>query len=227
MCYSLEASFAAGSALAIVGFGAVKKALRHDRSMLLFSLFPVIFSLHQFVEGFVWHSVRDATGDTLFRHVYIGIAILLWPLLTPLAAAVAETDPLRKRLHSAFCVSGFVLAGYLTIKLANADGIDVQPIRHSLNYFIHFDAEPPMAVAATYAAVTVIPLLIFRDRIINLFGALVGAAFFYSIVETRQAWFSVWCFTAAVFSVVLFFAIRLQEEKGGFRRPPGGVLFRF
>ena len=45
MCYSPEASFVVGSGLAVVGITTIKKALRYNRSMLLFSLFPAIFSL--------------------------------------------------------------------------------------------------------------------------------------------------------------------------------------
>jgi len=54
MCYSLEASFAVGGALAFVGLATIKKALRSNRSMLVFALFPAVFSLHQLIEGVVW-----------------------------------------------------------------------------------------------------------------------------------------------------------------------------
>ncbi|MFZ3180531.1 MAG: DUF6629 family protein [Methylocystis silviterrae] len=54
MCYSLEASITAGLGLGLAGYGMVSKALRHDRRMLLFAAFPLVFSVHQFVEAAVW-----------------------------------------------------------------------------------------------------------------------------------------------------------------------------
>jgi len=60
MCYSLEASVNAGVCLAIVGAGVVRKALRFDRKMLAFACFPLVFSVHQFIEGAVSKSCRLA-----------------------------------------------------------------------------------------------------------------------------------------------------------------------
>jgi hypothetical protein len=90
MCVSAEASFAAGSVLAVAGAATVRRALRYDRSMLVFSLFPVVFSLHQFIEGAVWLSVDGVIEESIFRYLYIVIAILLWPVLTAFASAFAE-----------------------------------------------------------------------------------------------------------------------------------------
>jgi hypothetical protein len=33
-------------------------------------------------------------------------------------------------------------------------------------------------------------------------------SFVYAIVQASAAWYSVWCVSAAVFSVIIFFAIR-------------------
>ena len=49
----------------------------------------------------------------------------MWPVLTPAAAAYAESDPERNRLWWTMGGVGFVLAAYLIAKLAGADGIDL------------------------------------------------------------------------------------------------------
>ena len=170
MCYSPEASFAVGSVLAIVGFGTIRKALQYDRSMLMFSLFPAIFSLHQFLEGAVWLSVDGAFNGKIFRHLYIYIAVLLWPLLTPLASLAAEADPLRRRVRYVLFAAGLVLAGYLAVKLANASGIEVSVVGHSLSYIIGYDATPPAFIDYAYAAITLLSLVTFRNRVINAIG---------------------------------------------------------
>jgi len=57
-----------------------------------------------------------------FRYLYTIIAFLVWPVLTPLAAALAEIDPRRNRVWALMTGCGILLALYLSIKLAGADG---------------------------------------------------------------------------------------------------------
>ena len=213
MCYSPEASFAVGSVLAIVGIGTIRKALRYDRTMLLFSLFPAIFSLHQFLEGIVWLSVHGAFDAKIFRDLYIYIAVLLWPVLTPLAALAAEADPLRKRVRYVLFAAGLVLGGYLTFKLANASGIEVKVVGHSLSYIIGYDTTPPIFIDYAYAAITLLSLVTLRNRVINVIEIVVGASFLYTFLEMKEVWYSVWCMTAAVFSVHFYFSISGPEHR--------------
>jgi hypothetical protein len=99
VCYSLEASFAVGAALAAVGFATTRKALRSNRSMLVFAFFPAMFSLHQIIKGIVWFSIEQPFhASVVFRYSYIFIAFLVWPVLAPLAAAVATTDHWWRRV---------------------------------------------------------------------------------------------------------------------------------
>jgi hypothetical protein len=208
MCVSAEASFAAGSVLAVAGVGTVRRALRYDRSMLVFSLFPAIFALHQFIEGAVWLSVDGVIDQTIFRYLYIAIAFLLWPVLTPFASACAEKDSQwRTARYLAFAL-GLMLAAYHAIKIAHASGIDVKDIGHSLSYVIGYDTKPPAITKYVYAALTIVPLVTLRNRAINLMGVLVGFSFLYSYVEMKAVWFSVWCLEAAIISLVVFFSIR-------------------
>jgi len=212
MCFSPEASFAVGSVLGIVGIVTIRKALRYDRTMLIFSLFPMIFSFHQFLEGAVWLSVDGALDGKIFRYLYIYIAVLLWPVMTPLASAAAETDPLRRRVRYVLLAAGLALASYLAFKLATATGIEVKVVGHSLSYIIGYDPKLPVFTDYAYAAITLLSLLTSRNRVINALGVLVGISFLYTYVEMKEVWYSVWCMTAAVFSAFVFFSIHAAEE---------------
>jgi hypothetical protein len=213
MCYSLEASVVAGAGLAVAGAGMVAKAARNDRRMLGFAAFPLVFSLHQFTEGAVWSSIaHPVAGDEFFRYLYTIIAFLVWPVLTPHAAAVAETDPARRRIWNGMVHCGMLLAFYLAFKLAGAQGIDVSVVRHSLAYDPLFE-RPPLIVDLVYVLLTVVPLVCFANRAINLFGVAVFATFIYSLIENRAAWYSVWCLAAALFSFILAFAIQRETRE--------------
>lgn len=210
MCYSLEASITAGIGLGLAGFGMVSKAMRQDRRMLLFAVFPLVFAAHQCVEAAVWITVRDPVVGQPFRYLYTLIAFTVWPVLTPYAAAYAETDPERRRVWRAMGGVGVVLAVYLIMKLAGADGIDLTVVRHSLAYDPMFE-RPPLLADLFYVVLTVTPLVMSERRAINIFGAAVFCTFFLALAANRPAWYSVWCMAAAVFSLIL--ALAIQDER--------------
>ncbi|WP_371134826.1 DUF6629 family protein [Methylocystis sp.] len=210
MCYSLEASITAGLGLGLAGYGMVAKALRHDRRMLLFAAFPLVFSAHQFVEAAVWLTRADPVAGQPYRYVYTLIAFTMWPVLTPAAAAYAESDPERNRLWWTMGGVGIVLAAYLVAKLAGADGIDLSVYRHSLAYDPLFE-RPPLVTDFLYLVLTVSPLIFSQRRAINVFGVAVLATFFMALAANRPAWYSVWCLAAALFSLII--ALAIEEER--------------
>ena len=207
MCLSFAASVNAGLALAVIGGATVRKAQRYAPRMLGFAAFPLVFAAHQLVEAVVWWSVAHPfAGDHIFRYLYTGIAFLVWPVLTPFAAAYAEPDPNRRRLWTLMLYVGEALAFYLFIKLAFADGIDLKVYKHALAYDPGFE-RPPLIAHFLYVVLTVVPLVCFNNLALRLFGALVFFTFIYALAHNRPAWYSLWCMSAAVFSFILAFSI--------------------
>nr|WP_246695656.1 DUF6629 family protein [Methylocystis rosea] len=188
----------------------VSKALRYDRRMVLFAAFPLVFSAHQFVEAAVWLTRNDPAAGQPYRYVYTLIAFTMWPVLTPVAAGYAESDPERNRLWWTMGGVGIVLAAYLIAKLAGADGIDLSVYRHSLAYDPLFE-RPPLVTDFLYLVLTVSPLIFSQRRAINVFGVAVLATFFLALAANRPAWYSVWCLAAALFSLII--ALAIEEER--------------
>ncbi|QGM46316.1 DUF6629 family protein [Methylocystis heyeri] len=208
MCYSLAASVNAGIALSVIGAATVRKARLNDPRMLGFAVFPLVFSAHQFVEGVVWWSLeRPFAGEEFYRYFYTIIAFLVWPVLTPFAATMAEADPRRRKIWAAMTGCGVLLALYLAVRLADADGIDVSVVKHSLAYDPQFE-RPPLIVDILYLGLTVVPLIGADNRALKLFGATVLGAFIYALIQNRAAWYSLWCMSAAIFSLIVSFAIK-------------------
>jgi hypothetical protein len=139
----------------------------------------------------VWLSVDGVIDEHIFRYLYIAIAFLSWPVLTPFALAFAEKDPRWRTARYLVFALGLMLGGYHAIKLARASGIDVKDIGLSLSYVIGYDTKPPVITKYVYAALTIIPLVTLRNRAVNLMGALVAFSFLYSYVEMKAVWFSV------------------------------------
>ena len=167
-----------------------------------------MFSLHQFIGGIVWPSIKHPFyASAVVQYSYIFIAFLVWPVLAPLASAVATTDHWWRRVWTFLFACGLALEGYLSMKLAGADGIEASVVGRSISYVVKYPTRPPIQADYAYAAITALPLLFFGNKVVSVIGVGVLATFVYSFLEMREVWFSVWCMTAAVFGGLFFFSI--------------------
>ncbi len=208
MCYSLSASISVGVGLGVVGSLLVRRAEQHDQRMIIYAYFPLVYSMHQLIEAVNWYSLENPFhGDVAFRYLYSIIAFGFWPILIPLAAAVADQRYFWRKIWWLAVVAGIALSGYLWTKLAFAGGINLSVVKHSLAYKPLFE-DPPPAIIAAYVAATTLPSILFRNAAVNIFGWLVFASFFVSAIESTAAWYSVWCMIAAIASLSMIFAIR-------------------
>jgi len=194
--------------------------------MIVYAFFPVVFSIHQLIEGVNWYALAwPFAGDDLFLYLYSIIAFGFWPICIPLAAAIAEERSFWRKVWYAMAVCGAALSIYLWSKLARADGFEVSVVDHSLAYKPLFD-DPPLIVFVIYVALIVLPSVLFPNKAINVFGWLVLGSFLLSVLKSRPAWYSVWCMAAAVFSLAIAFAIesprcepeRMDGDQSSFQR---------
>jgi hypothetical protein len=159
MCYSLEASIAAGVALAAIDAVAIWRAFRLDRKMLVFAFFPAVFSIHQFIEAGIWRSMRHPfEASAALRYAYVVIAFLVWPILAPVAAATADRRPAYKNLWRSLCACGLIFAAYLLTKLLGAHGVEASVVGHSIQYDVAFQPDPPEYVPLAYLAIAALPV---------------------------------------------------------------------
>ncbi len=63
MCFSPEADFTAAAVVGVVGV-ATLRLVREPRDLLIAAL-PLLFALHQFVEGFVWLGLQGDVSSGL------------------------------------------------------------------------------------------------------------------------------------------------------------------
>src|SRR5262245_848005 len=92
MCFSAQASFAAGAALLPAGLYCVGVAVRKRRTALPLAVVPLIFSFQQFCEGLVW--VGLDSGDTALVRAaslaFLAVALGFWPFWAPLSVWCLE-----------------------------------------------------------------------------------------------------------------------------------------
>lgn len=200
MCFSVSASFIAGSALSAVGVVTIIKTKR--KAEIPFAMIPLLFGVQQITEGLIWLSFRfNALWlTTTMTYVYSLFSHILWPIFVPLAVGLLEVVPWRKKALSIFQFMGIAVGVYLLYFIVKFP-ITSQIVNKSIVYNSpHFYIIPVMIL---YFAATGISSLFSSHKIINVFGivTLLSAAAAYQFYAL--SFVSSWCFFAAILSVTV------------------------
>lgn len=216
MCFSASASFVAGATLSAAGIASLRQA-RH-RSEIPFAAIPLLFGIQQITEGVIWLTFRyDAPVlRQTMTYVYSVFSHVWWPIYVPFAIGLFEDSRRRKRILLAFQVAGLAAGLYLLYSLI-ARPIAAEVVgRHIVYLSPHFYLP---AVIVLYVAATCVSGLFSSHRFVNLFGILAFVAFVASYLVHANALVSIWCFFAAVLSLLVYLHLRFRGL-GGFPPPP-------
>ena len=183
--------------------GLTLKAARRPRE-LAFAAIPLLFAMQQLTEGVIWLTFDHDWPqlNAVMTHLYSFFSHVLWPIYLPVAVLLIEPAGRRRRALLGFVAAGLVVGLYLLYVMA-AFPIVSRPTGLHIEYDSpHFYA---LAVMALYLLSTTISPALSTQPTVKLFGVLAllsfaAAYYFYA------AWFiSVWCFFAALLSVVVYF----------------------
>lgn len=203
MCFSAPASFIAGSVLSASGVMTVKKAKK--RSELPFAFIPLIFGIQQLTEWVVWVSFSAPTINLMAAYVFLFISHVFWPIYVPIAIFLLEKNKRRRKTLFLFFLIGSVVGAYLFWRIVTEPATPAI-INHSIFYPVV--PEYGFIILSLYVLATVGSCLISSHKLIKLFGAVLLISFTVSGLCYTQTFVSVWCYFAAVLSLIvyLFFA---------------------
>ena len=201
MCFSAAANFTGSGALGAIGAVTLTK-VKHRREMLFASL-PVLFAIHQFIEGFVWlgldgvlsPGVTHATGAAFMLY-----AQGLLPFLLPLSVLLFEADVKSRRRMLPFVVIGGATTLYILWALT-AYQLQVYVRGDSIVYINQ--ATNNTAVAVLYVIATCGSLFFSRIRPMIAFGIANLTILLIVMGVKRYAFTSLWCAYAAVASLII------------------------
>jgi hypothetical protein len=202
MCFSATASLASG--LLVGGLGAATLPLVPERRQLPFAALPLLFGVHQLLEGVVWRQLDDAAGAALRTPAVVAWLVIAWtvvPVWVPLSASLFEPDRRRRRIMHGLTALGGVVGAFL-LYVSSHDQVTVVIERHHLRY--DFPLHPGWMVSATYVAATCLALVLSSHRFVVIFGVAMTAAMAVTTAMNAFAFSSVWCFFAALLSLGLF-----------------------
>jgi hypothetical protein len=201
MCFSATANFVGSTVLAGVGVVTLTK-VKHRRE-LLFAALPVLFAIHQFIEGFVWLGLDGILSPKVAHNM--GAAFMLYaqgllPFILPLSVILFEADAKSRRRMQPFLILGTLTALYILWALT-AYPTQVFVKGNSIVYINQ--ATNNEAVAVLYVIVTCGSLLFSKIKDMVIFGIANLAILLAVMAFKRYAFTSLWCAYAAVASVII------------------------
>jgi len=201
MCFSASASFIVGGSLAALGAVIIKRT--EKQTELPFAAIPLLFGIQQIIEGVLWvAAIYDAALLQLITtYMYTMFSHVLWPMYMPFAIGLMEPEQWRKKAIWVFQFAGIVV-GFHMLVLITTQPLTAVVDEHIIYVSTHFYDWPMMAL---YVAATCLGALFSSYPLVRLFGVLallllIVAHWFYTV-----AVFSVWCFFAAVLSMIIYF----------------------
>lgn len=201
MCFSAAANFVGSTALGAIGVVTLTK-VKHRRELLFASL-PILFAVHQFIEGFVWLGLDGILSPAVTHDM--GAAFMLYaqgilPLLLPLSVLLFEPDGPGRRRMLPFLVLGGATTLYILWALT-AYPTEVFVKANSIVYINQ--ATNNTAVAVLYVIATCGSLFMSKERPMIIFGAANLMILLIVMGFKRYAFTSLWCAYAAIASVII------------------------
>jgi hypothetical protein len=207
MCFSAGASFAGGAVITAIGVMTVRK--NSDTSRRMFAAIPLIFGVQQISEGFVWVALQSTGHDLMLRisaFIFLLAAVVIWPLLVPLAIFLMERVKSMKRVLLIFVGVGLLTSLYYGSRLLF---YDIEPMisHHHIKYVGDFPMTYATPAFMAYLVATLIPLFLSSARRMWLLGVLMTLSCFVTGIFFKEFLTSVWCFFAALISIVILWII--------------------
>jgi hypothetical protein len=201
MCFSATANFVGSGVLGAVGVVTLTK-VTHRRE-LLFAALPMLFAVHQFIEGFVWLGLDGILSPAVAHDM--GAAFMLYaqgllPFLLPISVLLFEPNAKSRRRMLPFLVLGGATTLYILWALT-AFPLQLFVRGNSIVYINQ--ATNNMAVALVYVIATCGSLFFSRIKMMVIFGAANLAILLVVMEVKRYAFTSLWCAYAAVASVII------------------------
>ena len=207
MCFSAAASFAGSAVVSAVGIVTVRKAKKPNQR--LFAAIPLLFGLQQLVEGMLWVTLTSGEHDWLQNiaaYTFFMIALVIWPVVVPLSMWFMEEVEKRKRILAGLIVIGGIVSLFSAFSLIS-DDVTPQINGHLIQYVHELPQTPGNIGFILYLSSTIAPLFVSSVRRMRLFAILITLSLLIAAIFFSQHLTSVWCFFAALTSVVIYYVL--------------------
>ena len=207
MCLSPEADVVVGGIVVVIGVDALRH-VREPRQILLATL-PLLFGLHQLDEAFVWWGLQGHVSESIERvgvWIYMLFALAALPALVPIAVLAVERSAGRRRLISGFAALGIGIGVALGIALFQGS-VDAVIVGRHVAYDVSALTQG-RELTALYVVAACGALIVCSYRDLAALGVMNLVAVPMLMWLTVSGFISLWCFWAAIVSVVIDIHLR-------------------
>ena len=176
-------------------------------------MIPLLFGIQQLTEGVIWFTFRHDAPllQQLMTYFYSVFSHALWPIYVPFAIGIMETVRWRRKTIFVFQLVGIVLGLYLLYYIVKGPVV-AEVTRGYITYVSpHFYQIPVMVLYLTAACIS---CFFSSHMYVKIFGGLLLLSFITAYLIHIQTLISVWCFFAAILSVVIYLHIRPGNTTG-------------
>ena len=216
MCFSAEASFTGSAIISAIGVATFTKTKRPAE--ILFAAIPLIFGIQQGAEGVLWVTLKSGGHEVLENtatYIFLVTALVIWPTMVPLSIWFIEKLKKRKRVLAYLVLLGFILSLFYAFCLLFFD-VTPQIQGFHIQYVDEFPKTLVKIAFACYLITTIAPIFISSVKRMWVFGILVAISCLITGVFFTQYLTSVWCFFAAIISILVYWilsGIRSKHEE--------------
>jgi hypothetical protein len=208
MCFAPEADAVAGVIIVAVGVD----ALRHVGSpkQLPLAALPLLFGLHQMSEAFVWWGLQGQVSESVERvavWTWLLFAFVVLPVLLPIAVDLVEQSKPRRLLIGAFAGIGFAVATALAIAIFRGP-VNAQIQGHCISYAVDAVGDSGAQWTLLYVIAACGALLASTHRDLAVLGGVNLVVTPLLMWLTVDGFVSLWCFWAAIASIVIAIHLR-------------------
>lgn len=203
MCFSTSASFGASTLLLGIGILSLKKSETRNQKFL--ASVPLVFSVQQCIEGFLWLSLIDPSKveqTIFFSYGFLIIAQVLWPILMPYSILAIEKAPQRRKILVILWVLGIIHGiyfGYGLIYFPATASI----LNSHIMYKMSFPAANQWYGGLFYIMATAVPPFISSIKKMYSIGLIIVISYFLSHLFFAHYLISIWCYFATTISIVI------------------------
>ena len=213
MCFSANTSFTTSAIIFSAGTYATFTAIRFNRHYITLALVPILFSIQQVSEGFVWITMGTSHVNLLHSSIltYLFFAFLLWPAYFPFCFYYFENISTRKTLLMVLTILGLMLGGVIYIPLLiHVIDYNLTVEQQSLAYSTARSTYSQYFYTLSYALIIFLSAFVSSKKEIQRYGFIVLISFLISTTWFLYAFVSVWCYFAAFLSVYIAYMVHVQ-----------------
>lgn len=221
MCFSATASFVSAALLGGIGTVSVIQNTSNRHRML--TTIPLLFAVQQASEGVVWVTIGRPEQTAVLSaavHLFLGFALLLWPVWLPMSLLQMEpTEARRRQIRTVIGVGCFVSAGgaFMLWRWPPVAVLSQHSIRYEYPHLGHGAAQ--VGYFLLYLVPALVPTFLSTRTIGRWIGVVLIATLVAAIVLKLGALTSVWCFFATAVSCVIVWSTHHRQQ----RKPLGAA----